>query len=139
MENLQVCKYRTGDEFKLHTDHQDSFNDLGCRGRLATCLVYLTGSTTSADEVGAKRRGGETWFPGVREGEENLSIAPTQGSAVFFWNTIEKPGVEGYHANMFLNTDMRLRHAGLPVLAGEKWICNRWIHPIDFGAGVRGV
>jgi prolyl 4-hydroxylase len=139
MENLQVCKYMTGDEFKLHTDHQDSFNDLECRGRLATCLIYLTGHEPSVDGEDINRRGGETWFPGVREDDENLSIAPTQGSAVFFWNTIEKPGVDGYHENMFLNTDMRLRHAGLPVLTGEKWICNRWIHPIDFGAGVRGV
>jgi hypothetical protein len=52
---------------------------------------------------------------------------------------LEKPGVQGYDPLMFLRTDVRLRHAGLPVLAGEKWICNRWVHPIDFGAGVRGV
>jgi len=32
-----------------------------------------------------------------------------------------------------------MRHAGLPVGAGEKWVCNKWIHPIDFGAGVKGL
>jgi hypothetical protein len=40
---------------------------------------------------------------------------------------------------MFLNVDKKLRHAGLPVLTGEKWIANRWIHPRNFGAGVRGL
>lgn len=129
MENLQVVRYRPGEEFCLHTDHQDTFNDLACRGRLATCLLYLSPCLG----------GGETWFPGVQKDNEELSISPTQGSAVFFWNTVEKPGVENYHPNMYLNTDMRMRHAGLPVTEGEKWVCNRWIHPIDFGAGVRGM
>lgn len=124
MENLQVVRYEPGQEFNLHTDHQDYFNDLECRGRLATLLLYLS-------EPDA---GGETWFP-----ENDVRIAPKQGSAVFFWNTKEKPGSDGYHPEVFLNTDQRMRHAGLPVDGGEKWVCNRWIHPIDFGAGVRGV
>lgn len=131
MENLQVVRYLPGQEFKLHTDHQNSFNDLEWRGRLATCLLYLA----------EPESGGETWFPGLATDDTEESepkIAPTQGSAVFFWNTIEKPGSPGYDPNMFLNVDLRLRHAGLPVLSGEKWVCNRWIHPIDFGCGVRG-
>lgn len=132
MENLQVCRYRPGQEFKLHTDHLDSFNDLDCRGRLATCLMYLS-------EPDA---GGETWFPGLAESNDQASqpkIAPAQGSAVFFWNTIERPGSPGYDPHMFLNADVQLRHAGLPVLRGEKWICNRWIHPVSLDLGVRGV
>jgi prolyl 4-hydroxylase len=156
MENLQVCKYLPGQEFKLHTDHQDSYNDLEWRGRLATCLIYLSSATegmseaeAGADGMTTQPRGGETWFPGVRndadgahddaDDDDGLSISPRQGSAVFFWNTLEKPGMQGYDPLMFLQTDVRLRHAGLPVLAGEKWICNRWVHPIDFGSGVRGV
>jgi prolyl 4-hydroxylase len=157
MENLQVCKYLPGQEFKLHTDHQDSYNDLEWRGRLATCLIYLSSATegmsdadAGANALSSQPRGGETWFPGVRndadgsldadaDDDDGLSISPRQGSAVFFWNTLEKPGMQGYDPLMFLKTDTRLRHAGLPVLAGEKWICNRWVHPIDFGSGVRGV
>jgi prolyl 4-hydroxylase len=158
MENLQVCKYLPGQEFRLHTDHQDSFNDLVCRGRLATCLIYLScaaegmqGAGTPATAATDRPRGGETWFPGVRstdagsavldddDDDDGLSISPRQGSAVFFWNTMERPGMPGYEPLMFLQTDARLRHAGLPVLAGEKWICNRWVHPIDVGAAVRGV
>jgi prolyl 4-hydroxylase len=123
MENLQVVKYQPGQEFQIHTDHLDSFNDLECRGRLATCLVYLE----SPDEAG------ETSFP-----EFSVEIPPTQGSAVFFWNTIERPGMENYDPHMFLHVDTRLRHAGLPVVKGTKWIANKWLHPIDYGAGVRG-
>jgi len=107
-ENLQVVRYEPGQQFKLHTDHLDSFNDLDVRGRLATCLVYL-------EEPDA---GGETWFPGVNEfGDDNsiasnrnsndeegdVAISPKKGSAIFFWNTVEKPGCEGYEPDMFLN------------------------------------
>lgn len=133
MENLQVVRYHPGQEFQLHTDHQDSFNELPCRGRLATCLIYLAEPET----------GGETWFPEIHNHESDsiskgVMVAPRQGSAVLFWNTIEKPGCPDYSADMFLNVDNRLLHAGL-VAIGEKWICNRWIHPVDFGAGVRGL
>lgn len=126
MENLQVVRYNENQRFDLHTDHRPSFNDLECRGRLATCLIYLA----------EPENGGETFFPGLFE---EVKVPPRQGSAVFFWNTVQRPGSEGYHPKMFLDADIRLRHAGLPVLSGEKWVCNRWIHPIDFGAGVRGI
>lgn len=126
MENLQVVRYQPGQQFDIHTDHNDSFNDLECRGRLATCLIYLV----------EPDRGGETSFPGL-DGE--VAISPTQGSALFFWNTVQKPGSNDYSPTMFLNADVRMRHAGLPVELGEKWVCNRWIHPIDFGKGVRGI
>ena len=105
MENLQVVKYQPGQEFQIHTDHLDSFNDLECRGRLATCLVYLE----------SPQAGGETSFP-----EFNVEIPPTQGSAVFFWNTLERPGMKNYDPHMFLHVDTRLRHAGLPVIKGEQ-------------------
>jgi 2OG-Fe(II) oxygenase superfamily len=116
----------------LHTDHQDGHNDLDGRGRLATCLVYLA-------EPGS---GGETMFPGVRCGTDDGAVAmvsPRQGSAVFFWNTLEKPGCENYAPGMFLNVDMQMRHAGLPVTSGEKWIANRWIHPVQQESGVLGL
>lgn len=125
MENLQVVRYLPGQEFALHTDHLDSFNDLECRGRLATSLVYLEEPT----------KGGATRFH-----EFEIDVPPQLGSAVFFWNTLERPGSPGYAPEMFLTADARLRHAGLPVVEGEKWICNRWIHPIDYeGANVRGL
>mmetsp|Transcript_29084 Transcript_29084/g.53267 ORF Transcript_29084/g.53267 Transcript_29084/m.53267 type:complete len:194 (-) Transcript_29084:158-739(-) len=149
MENLQVVRYQPGEEFQLHTDHLDSFNEFGCGGRLCTCLVYLNDSEQSASnnndagisENGALDNGEDTLFTG---GETNFpefdaAIPPTKGSALFFWNTLEKPGSMDYDENMFLNVDIKLRHAGLPVLSGEKWVANRWMHPRSFGAGVRGL
>ena len=105
-------------------------------------MVYLNDSEQSANddnrlapqEDEATFAGGETRFP-----EFNAKVRPTKGSALFFWNTLERPGCEDYCKDMFLNVDMKLRHAGLPVLSGEKWVANRWIHPRDFGAGVRGL
>lgn len=146
MENLQVVQYMPGEEFGVHTDHLDSFNEFDCGGRLCTCLVYLNDSERSAEEGGgttppppsstsdAPFTGGETTFP-----EFGASITPRKGSALFFWNTLERPGSSGYSGDMFLNVDRRARHAGLPVLTGEKWVANRWMHPRSFGAGVRGL
>jgi len=143
MENLQVVRYQPGEEFQLHTDHLDSFNEFDCGGRLCTCLVYLNDSEESATKGSSRMTeggedatftGGETEFP-----EFDAAIPPTKGSALFFWNTLERPGSKGYERDMFLNVDLKLRHAGLPVLSGEKWVANRWIHPRNFGAGVRGL
>eukprot|EP00527_Entomoneis_sp_CCMP2396_P009301 CAMPEP_0198138244 /NCGR_PEP_ID=MMETSP1443-20131203/1667_1 /TAXON_ID=186043 /ORGANISM="Entomoneis sp., Strain CCMP2396" /LENGTH=332 /DNA_ID=CAMNT_0043799943 /DNA_START=85 /DNA_END=1083 /DNA_ORIENTATION=+ len=136
MENLQVCQYEPGERFNLHTDHQVSFNELDCRGRLATCLIYLA----------EPEEGGQTWFPDVlqKEGEADdkgreVYLPAKRGSAVFFWNSIEKPGQPNYTPLMDLSVDPRMAHAGLPVEQGEKWICNRWIHPINFDSGVVGL
>ena len=126
MENLQVVRYLSGQKFDIHTDHLNEFNDLPCRGRLATCLIYLNSNFT----------GGETSFPHF-----NADVTPKKGTAVFFWNTLETPGNTNnvkYDPYMYLNVDDRLQHAGLPVLDGVKWVCNRWIHPIPFGKNVRG-
>jgi len=138
MENCQVVRYEPGQSFDMHTDHLDSFNDLECRGRLATCLVYLNSQDDSSFQ------GGETHFF-----QFNHSVVPQQGSAVFFWNTEERPGSPNYAPTMNLTADWKLRHAGLPVESPRelvnkekeafKWVCNRWIHPIPFGANVRGL
>jgi len=51
--------------------------------------------------------GGETMFP-----EFHAAIQPMKGSALFFFNTLERPGSMNYNADMFLNVDRKLRHAG---------------------------
>jgi prolyl 4-hydroxylase len=125
MENLQVCRYQVGQQFAIHTDHLDSFNDLSVGGRLCTCLIYLQDCTL----------GGATTFPKLVV----PNVKPVPGRAVFFWNTMERPGFINYKSDMFLNVDVNLQHAGMPVEEGEKWICNRWVHPVDIGSGVRGL
>ena len=139
MENLQVVKYEQGQKFDLHTDHLDSFNELDCKGRLATCLLYLNSSSDHNDyddgHQGEFRefRGGCTYFP-----EYEAYITPKKGRAVFWFNTIERPGSVGYTHDMNLTVDLRSRHSGTPVYNGVKWVCNRWIHPIPLSFGVRG-
>ena len=148
IKKSQVVRYFPGQKFDLHTDHLDSFNDIECRGRLATCLIYLNSAvpndenengtpsaqTLSSSSVGTFT-GGSTTFP-----EFEASVSPKKGSAVFFWNTKERPGMEGYHGEMFLHADYKMRHSGDAVLSGEKWACNRWIHPIPYDDGiVRGL
>ena len=123
MENLQVVRYKPGEQFGIHTDHEDTFNSLPGRGRLCTCLIYLQEPSD----------GGETRFY-----ELEVDVPPKRGTAVFWWNTIQRPGCVGYHPEMFLNCDTKMQHAGVPVIEGEKWICNRWVHPVDYGRGIRG-
>jgi len=161
MENFQVVRYRgNGEKFDLHTDHLETFNDLDCRGRLATCLLYLNsatdynfdGSVDSNDkndhyllgDAAGDFFGGATWFP-----EYKVEIKPKCGTAVFWFNTVKRPGMNGYSPWMHLHVDLRSRHAGMPVFEkrqggrcchgdgiagkrteGEKWICNLWMHPV---------
>jgi hypothetical protein len=123
-----------------HRVFLSSFNDFDCGGRLCTVLVYLNDSEppteVSEKAVGEEISftGGQTMFP-----EFLVAIQPTKGSALFFFNTLERPGSANYNTDMFLNVDRKLRHAGAPVLSGNKWVANRWIHPRNFGAGVRGL
>ena len=146
-ENLQVVRYQSGEQFQVHTDHLDSFNEMDCGGRLATCLLYLNDSeservhsTSSESSITSRSSdddndeaftGGETMFHHF-----NRAVSPRKGSALFWWNTLERPGSKDYDKDMFLNVDRKLRHAGLPVLSGEKWVANKWLHPLPFPFGV---
>jgi len=147
MENLQVVRYTKGQKFDVHTDHFEALNDLDCKGRLASCLIYLNEAVETLLDYDTKAisndasqsgidtfQGGSTYFP-----EYNISITPKVGRALFWWNTIQRPGMEGYHPLMYLDVDQRMRHAGMPVKQGVKWVCNRWIHPVDVGFGVKGL
>jgi hypothetical protein len=133
-ENLQLVRYCAGQQFAVHTDHIQEFNQLECRGRLATCLLYLNDSypddasaplvnhMSSACSSSNCFIGGETYFP-----EFDARIQPKQGRAI---HTIQHPGHKGYHPLMNLDVNLKARHAGSPVLKGEKYICNFWIHPV---------
>ena len=59
--------------------------------------------------------GGETGFP-LAFGGEGFFLRPPRGDAVLFYDMLE----DG-------NVDELSLHAALPVLSGEKWICNFWI------------
>ncbi|XP_027132906.1 prolyl 4-hydroxylase subunit alpha-1-like isoform X1 [Larimichthys crocea] len=106
-EELQVANYGVGGQYEPHfdfgrKDEPDAFEELGTGNRIATWLLYMS-------DVQA---GGATVFTDV-----GASVWPKKGSAVFWYNLY--PSGEG---------DYRTRHAACPVLVGNKWVSNKWIH-----------
>ncbi|ROL52079.1 Prolyl 4-hydroxylase subunit alpha-1 [Anabarilius grahami] len=58
--------------------------------------------------------GGATVFP-----KSGVAVQPKKGSAVFWYNLLRNGEVNW-------NTE----HAGCPVLMGNKWVANKWIHEL---------
>ncbi|XP_060943078.1 prolyl 4-hydroxylase subunit alpha-1b isoform X2 [Limanda limanda] len=106
-EELQVANYGVGGQYEPHfdfgrKDEPDAFKELGTGNRIATWLFYMS-------DVAA---GGATVFPDV-----GAAVWPLKGTAVFWYNLF--PSGEG---------DYSTRHAACPVLVGNKWVSNKWIH-----------
>ncbi|XP_056911351.1 prolyl 4-hydroxylase subunit alpha-2 isoform X3 [Takifugu flavidus] len=104
-ELLQVANYGVGGQYEPHFDFSRRPFDSNLKvdgNRLATFLNYMS-------DVEA---GGATVFP-----DFGAAIWPRKGTAVFWYNLF-KSG-EG---------DYRTRHAACPVLVGNKWVSNKWIH-----------
>uniref|UniRef100_A0A1A7XAW1 procollagen-proline 4-dioxygenase n=1 Tax=Iconisemion striatum TaxID=60296 RepID=A0A1A7XAW1_9TELE len=106
-EDLQVANYGVGGQYEPHfdfgrKDEPDAFEELGTGNRIATWLLYMSdvqaGGTTVFTDIGA-------------------SVKPKKGTAVFWYN-LYRSG-EG---------DYQTRHAACPVLLGNKWVSNKWIH-----------
>lgn len=109
-EGLQVLHYVPGTEYKPHYDYFDP-DAAGTpailrRGgqRVATLVMYLN----------EPEKGGGTAFPDV-----HFEVAPKRGNAVFF--SFERP-----------HPSTHTLHAGMPVLAGEKWIATKWLREREF-------
>ncbi|KYO42403.1 hypothetical protein Y1Q_0022249 [Alligator mississippiensis] len=103
----RVANYGVGGQYEPHfdfarKDEPDAFKELGTGNRIATWLFYMS-------DVSA---GGATVFP-----EVGASVWPKKGTAVFWYNLF--PSGEG---------DYSTRHAACPVLVGNKWVSNKWIH-----------
>ncbi|MBO9581494.1 MAG: 2OG-Fe(II) oxygenase [Sphingobium sp.] len=102
-EPLQVLRYDPGDEYKLHLDTLPS----GENQRIVTFLVALN---TDFD-------GGDTAFP-----ELDIRWRGGLGEALQFQNVAANGQPEPL-----------LRHAGLPVKRGTKYLLSKWIRskPLD--------
>ena len=111
-EPIMVLHYGTGMEYRPHVDYFDP--DTGhmkeqlSRGgqRIATIITYLS----------SVESGGSTDFP-----KANISIAPIKGDAVMFFNVLENG-----------SPDPLTKHAGTPVIEGDKWLATRWIRERDW-------
>lgn len=105
-EDLQINDYGIGGQYEPHYDHATKYTagDFGEeRGnRIATVLIYFS-------DV---EKGGNTVFLPPK-----IVSKPKRGSAVFWYNL--KPNGE---------SDDSTRHAGCPILIGQKWVANYWIH-----------
>uniref|UniRef100_A0A8C9XC70 Prolyl 4-hydroxylase subunit alpha-1 n=1 Tax=Sander lucioperca TaxID=283035 RepID=A0A8C9XC70_SANLU len=104
----RVANYGVGGQYEPHFDfgRVRAFKlislNLGTGNRIATWLFYMS-------DVAA---GGATVFPDV-----GAAVWPQKGTAVFWYNLF--PSGEG---------DYSTRHAACPVLVGNKWVSNKWIH-----------
>lgn len=121
-EDLQVLKYQQDAEYKAHYDFGFPPIDHAQQPtRFATLLIYL-----NDDMVG-----GETAFPRARQQSTSssnntshnshddaavLKQKPETGTAVLFYSMLP----DG-------NMDERSLHAALPVIRGEKYVCNMWV------------
>lgn len=96
-EMLHVLRYRPGDEYRPHIDARPRSDNQ----RQTTALIYLNEGYA----------GGETRFVDL-----DIAVQGRTGDCLVFVNA----DAEG-------RPDERMRHAGLPVRAGEKWLASRWI------------
>ncbi|XP_061073642.1 prolyl 4-hydroxylase subunit alpha-3 [Conger conger] len=105
-EYLQVVNYGIGGHYEPHFDHATSASSplyrLKTGNRVATFMIYL--SSVAA--------GGSTAFI-----HANFSIPVVENAALFWWNL---------HRNG--RGDGDTLHAGCPVLIGDKWVANKWVH-----------
>ncbi|XP_034720055.1 prolyl 4-hydroxylase subunit alpha-3 isoform X2 [Etheostoma cragini] len=105
-EYLQVVNYGIGGHYEPHFDHATSPSSpvfkLKTGNRVATFMIYLS----------SVEAGGCTAFI-----YGNFSVPVMEKAAIFWWNL---------HRNG--QGDADTLHAGCPVLIGDKWVANKWIH-----------
>lgn len=106
-EELQIANYGLGGQYEPHFDfarreETEAFRDLGSGNRIATWLTYMT-------NVDA---GGATVFTHI-----GVKLFPIKGAAAFWYNLYRS-------GDGIFDT----RHAACPVLVGQKWVSNKWIH-----------
>ena len=115
-ESYQVIHYKENEEYKYHYDAYDK-NDIlkykkFCEGpkgrgnRLRTVLLYL-------NDV---EEGGGTGFDNLTEYDEPIKIQAKKGRMVVFTNLNDDGSL-----------NLKSRHAGLPIIKGEKWAFNLWL------------
>ncbi|KAH8381549.1 hypothetical protein KR093_007813, partial [Drosophila rubida] len=107
-EDHQLSNYGVGGHYSHHMDwfypnafetKQVSHPEMG--NRIATVLFYLTDVA----------QGGGTAFPVIKQ------LLKPEKYAAAFWYNLHASGVG----------DVRVMHGACPIIAGSKWVLNRWI------------
>uniref|UniRef100_A0A674EI11 Prolyl 4-hydroxylase subunit alpha-3 n=1 Tax=Salmo trutta TaxID=8032 RepID=A0A674EI11_SALTR len=115
-EYLQVVNYGIGGHYEPHFDHATSASSplfkLNTGNRVATFMIYV--STIVAHTK--SRHDFKCFFLMFFSDTFPLSLV-FQNAALFWWNL---------HRNG--QGDGDTLHAGCPVLVGDKWVANKWIH-----------
>eukprot|EP00658_Telonema_sp_P-2_P026055 TRINITY_DN20507_c0_g2_i2.p1 TRINITY_DN20507_c0_g2~~TRINITY_DN20507_c0_g2_i2.p1 ORF type:complete len:234 (+),score=48.34 TRINITY_DN20507_c0_g2_i2:131-832(+) len=113
MEHFQLLHYNVGQEYREHHDFIYDQSQMKQGARQFTFFLYL-------NDV---EEGGETYFPRL-----NLKVKPQKGYALLWPNT-------DYDAKGGERNDRQLSstvHAALPIIKGEKYAANKWVHQGDF-------
>ena len=102
-EPIQIQKYSTFDEYKIHYDAKDIYEEGegSVNQRVNTMIIYLNDDFS----------GGQTEFP-LKE----VSVSPKKGSALIFSNCFKDS----------LALHPLSAHKSCPVESGEKWIMTIW-------------
>ena len=110
-ESLQLVHYAGGQEYTAHHDFgfDGMIDQEEQEDRYVTVLLYLNDGM----------EGGQTSFPRWHNAESGrpLSVRPEKGKAVLFYSFLP----DG-------NLDDLSQHAAEPIISGEKWLINLWLH-----------
>jgi hypothetical protein len=112
-EGISVLRYLPGDYYKPHCDgscNSDKGNGMRTGARVATALMYCR----SADV------GGSTIFPNV-----GVSVPVKPGRVLLFTYGGEAFEYSGLFQGV-QDPNGFSRHAGCPILEGEKWMATAW-------------
>lgn len=106
-EAFQVLNYQEGQLYNNHHDVLPESYSLPGGARYATFFFYLS----DVEE------GGTTYFSNLK-----LDVQPKQGRAILWYNIFSDT----------LMIDGRMHHQAQPVIKGEKWALNKWLHVSAF-------
>ena len=109
-ETLQLVHYDVEQQYTEHHDFGYShITDNDQDARFATILFYLNDDMIGGQTAFPRWVNGETFHP--------LSVKPELGKAILFYDQLPDGNLDDFS-----------QHAAKPIIEGEKWLINLWIH-----------